>query len=54
MNDENAVIDRCRQELTELINEIMEANGNNFEQTQFILESALDFALSDKRNEVYK
>ena len=49
-----AVIDHYRKMLKEEVAWLMELNGHNFEESQFILESALDFALNDIRNEIYK
>ena len=36
------------------IDQLTEQNGHDFEEAQFILESALDFAINDTRNEIYK
>ena len=36
------------------IDQLMEKNGHDLEEAQFILESALDFAINDTRNEIYK
>lgn len=47
-------IEHYRKQLKEEIDWLMELNGHNFEEAQFILESALDFATSDKYNEIYK
>lgn len=49
-----AVIDHYRKMFKEETAWLMELNGHNFEESQFILESALDFALNDIRNEIYK
>lgn len=43
-----------RRIFAQIINEVMEKTGNNFEDTEFTLTSALDLALNDKCNEIYK
>ena len=48
------IIEHYRKMLKEETAWLMELNGHNFEETQFILENALDFALNDTRNEIYK
>lgn len=48
------IIEHYRKMLKEETDWLMELNGHNFEEAQFILESALDFALNDTRNEIYK
>ncbi len=48
------VIDHYHKTLREEIEWLMKLNGHNFEETEFILESALDFALNDIRNKIYK
>ena len=48
------VIEHYRKMLKEETAWIMELNGHNFEDAQFILENALDFALNDIRNDIYK
>lgn len=48
------VLEHYRKMLKEEIRWLMELNGHNFEETEFILESALDLALNDTRNEIYK
>lgn len=50
----NEIIEHYRKMLKEETARIMELNGHNFEEAQLILESALDFALNDTRNEIYK
>lgn len=48
------IIEHYRKMLKEETAWLMELNGHNFEEAQFILESALDFALNDTRSEIYK
>lgn len=48
------VIEHYRKVFKEEIEWNMELNGHNFEETQFVLENALDLALNDERNEIYK
>ena len=48
-----ALDEYCKKFLKE-IEQLMEQNGHNFEETQFILDNALDLALTDARNEIYK
>ena len=50
----NEIIEHYRKMLKEETAWLMELNGHNFEEAQFILESALDFALNDTRSEIYK
>ena len=48
------VIEHYRKTFKEEATWLMYLNGHNFEEAQTILESALDFALNDIRNEIYK
>lgn len=48
------LIENYRKEFSEAFNAVMEKTGNNCEMTTFILESALDLAINDKLNEIYK
>jgi hypothetical protein len=50
----NEIIEHYRKMLKEETAWLMALNGHNFEEAQLILESALDFALNDTRNEIYK
>lgn len=47
-------IEHYRKVFKEEIEWNMELNGHNFEEAQFVLENALDLALNDERNEIYK
>lgn len=48
------IIEEYRDKFLQIINEVLEKNGNNFEDMEFILDSALDLALNDKRGEFYR
>ena len=48
------MIEEYRGIFTENIKNLMEQNGNNLEDARFVLESALDFAISDLMNTIYK
>ncbi len=48
------IIEHYRKMFKEETAWLMELNGHNFEEAQFILESALDFAINDTRDEIYK
>jgi hypothetical protein len=50
----NEIIESYREKFKAEIDLLLKLNGNNFEETEFILENALDLALNDKRNEIYK
>ena len=50
----NEIIEHYRKMLKEETAWLMGLNGHNFEEAQFVLESALDLALNDTRNEIYK
>lgn len=52
--NEIALIEEYRKKFKEAIEDVMPKVGNDLESTDFILDSALDLALTDKRNEVYK
>lgn len=47
------LIEKYRKEFKKAVEDVMSETGN-FEATDFILESALDLALNDKSNEIYK
>ena len=51
---ENTIIERLREIFKADINLVMEINGHNYENAEFVMESALDLALNDIRNEFYK
>lgn len=48
------VMERLRAIFKAEIELLMDLNGNDFEDAEFILENALDLALNDKRNDIYK
>jgi hypothetical protein len=48
------LIEKYREKLKVEIDLLLELTGHNFEQTQFVFESALDLAFNDKMNEFYK
>lgn len=48
------MIEEYRRVFTQIINEVMKKTGNDFEGTELTLTSALDLALNDKRDEIYK
>jgi hypothetical protein len=50
----NEIIESYREKFKAEIDLLLKLNGNNFEESEFILENALDLALNDKRNEIYK
>lgn len=50
----NEIIESYREKFKAEIDLLLKLNGNNFEETEFILENALDLALNDKGNEIYK
>ena len=53
-DDSYEIIEEYRGILADNFKSIMERNGNNFEDAQFVLESALDLATGDLRNTIYK
>ena len=54
INERVEFIAEYRKRLAKDIDRLMEVSGHDFEETQFILESALDMAITDKRNEIYE
>ena len=50
----NEMIEEYRGIFAENIKNVMEQNGNDLEDAQLVLESALDFAISDLMNTIYK
>lgn len=48
------LIEKYRKEFSKVVEDVMHETGNNLESTDFILESALDLAIHDKSNEIYK
>ena len=48
------VVEKFREIIKAEIDLLMTLNGNDFEDAEFILENALDLALNDKKNEIYK
>ena len=46
----NEIIEAYREKFRAEIDLLLKLNGNNFEETEFILENALDLALHDWRN----
>lgn len=52
--DKIKLIEAYREYFKKEIKWIMNHNGHNFEDAQMTLEDALDFALNDMRNEIYK
>lgn len=46
----NEIIESYREKFKAEIDLLLKLNGNNFEETEFILENALDLALHDWRN----
>ena len=53
-NDRVTAIEEYHKKFKAEIDQLMEKNGHSLEEAQFILESALDLALNDTRNEIYK
>ncbi len=53
-NETNQMIEEYRKRFKNELDIIMKKNGHDFESAYIILESALDFAESDLRNEIYK
>lgn len=50
----NEMIEEYRGIFAENIKNVMEQNGNDLEDARLVLESALDFAISDLMNTIYK
>lgn len=53
-NKTNEMIEEFRKQFKTELKAVMKKNGNDFEEAYIILESALDLAESDLRNEIYK
>lgn len=53
-NKELMLIEHYRKVFREEIEWNMELNGHDFDGAQLVMENALDLALNDKRNEIYK
>ena len=53
-NKEFMIIEHYRKIFKEEIKWNMELNGNDFERVQLTMEKALDLALNDERNKIYK
>lgn len=51
---EAKLIEKYRDILLMIVDAVMKDTGNNVESTEFVLESALDLALTDNSNEFYK
>ena len=52
--DTEELLNKYRKMFKEELDKLMEINGHNPHEAQFILESALDLAASDMINEYYK
>lgn len=53
-NKELMLIEHYHKVFREEIEWNMELNGHDFDGTQLVMENALDLALNNKRNEIYK
>ena len=52
--DTEELLNKYRKMLKEELDKLMESNGHDPHGAQFILESALDLAVTDMINEYYK